>query len=164
MVQNFPVGIYDGEIFIARIEDGKIAGFDVLRPVTTEQLESMRDKWERADEYKDFWKDAVAHDMTEDSFEDWFDSVWDEEFDENDEEDFPGKDDSYLDYLDEEQREAADSYMEENGTEVGTWETSGWYEPKNTHSEKGKNFKKFDFVFPDEDAQKWAKKYVKSLK
>lgn len=37
------VGIYNKEIFIANFnEDGKIIGFDVLRPVTQEMLDDLR--------------------------------------------------------------------------------------------------------------------------
>lgn len=57
MVKNVPVGIYNNEIFIARIEDGVMASsFDVIRPVSVESLEYLRDRYKREDEYKDFWK------------------------------------------------------------------------------------------------------------
>ena len=113
--QHIPVGIYDTEIFIIRLVDGKpYCGidnkpiFDVIRPVEDSDLDYLRNQDKRADEYKDFWKQAVAAGDTEESFQDWYDSLWEEEFDEDDPEDFPGKDDSDCQYLDEEKRLAAE--------------------------------------------------------
>ena len=164
MVRNVPVGIYNGEIFIVLVKDGKMTdSFDVIRPVTKEQLSYLRDKWERADDYKYFWKEAVASDATEQSFEDWFDAVWDEEFDETDEEDFAGKDDSFIYYLDEDERKAADAYMESQGVEIGTWESSGCYAPVSACT-KDKTFKGWEFVFDNDEARKCAKEYEKRVK
>ena len=127
--RHIPVGIYDKEIYFVRLdEDGKLHRgidgnpvFDVIRPVTEKDLELLRDPDERRDEYKDFWKQAVAADTTEESFDDWLDRVWEEDFDENDPEDFPGKDSSDCQYLDEEKRLAADGFLyNEYGMRVGT--------------------------------------------
>ena len=162
MVQNIPVGIYKNEIFIASIEDGVFNGsFDVLRPVSTEQLVYLRDKYEREDEYKDLWKEAVRAGNTELGLDDWIDDVWEEEYDEDDEEDFPGKDSSFLDYLSEEDRKAADEYLETLGIEVGTWEASGCYSP--VSFSKSKLFNGWDFVFDSDEARKWAKRYEEKL-
>lgn len=160
MVKNVPVGIYNNEIFIARIEDGVMASsFDLIRPVSVESLEYLRDRYEREDEYKDFWKQAVAADRTEESFSDWFDSVWDEEYDESDEEDFPGKDNSVVDLISEEERAEADNFLKTKGIEVGTWESSGRYSPGNFHT--GNEFHGWDYVFDNPEARKWAEKYKK---
>ncbi len=160
MVKNVPVGIYNNEIFIARIEDGVMASsFDVIRPVSVESLEYLRDRYKREDEYKDFWKQAVAADRTEESFSDWFDSVWDEEYDESDEEDFPGKDNSDVDLISEEERAEADNFLKTKGIEVGTWESSGWYSPGNFHT--GNEFHGWEYVFDNPEARKWAEKYEK---
>lgn len=160
--KHIPVGISNQEIFIAQIKDGKFDYFSgVLRPVSTEQLEYMRDMDERRDEYKEFWKEAVRADMTEDSLDDWMEQVWSEDFDEDDPEDYPGKDDSDMQYLSEEDRRAADEYLEENEDfEVGTWECGGCYSPASF----GKDFKHFDFVFDSPEARKIAKEYEKRPK
>lgn len=164
MVQNIPLGIYNNEIFIARIEDGVLANFDVLRPVSTEQLDYLRDKYERTDEYKYLWKEAVRCDRTELGLEEWLDSIWEDEYDEDDDEDFPGKDSSFLDYLSEEDREAADKFLETQGTEVGTWEASGCYAPVNSFREDNNVFTGWQLVFDNDEARKWAKKYADSVK
>ena len=162
MVQNIPLGIYNNEIFIARIEDGVLANFDVLRPVSTEQLDYLRDKYERTDEYKYLWKEAVRCDRTELGLEEWLDDIWEDEYDEDDEEDFPGKDSSFLDYLSEEDREAADKFLETQGTEVGTWEASGCFAPANKFRDEV--FTGWQLVFDNDEARKWAKKYADSVK
>ena len=164
MVQNIPVGIYNNEIFIARIEDGVLAGFDVLRLVSTEQLDYLRDKYERTDEYKYLWKEAVKNDKTELGLDDWLDSIWEDEYDEDDEEDFPGKDSSFLDYLSEEDRKAADEYLETLGIEVGTWEASGCYAPVNYFRKENNVFTGWQFVFDNDEARKWAERYADSVK
>lgn len=156
-----PVGIFNNEIFIAKIEDGEFKQFSgVLRPVSVEQLENLRDSDYRRDEYRDFWKQAVAADATEDSFEDWLDEVWTEEFDEDDEEDFPGKDSSDLEYLSEEDRQKADWFLGTRGIEVGTWECAGLYSPASFNT----GFKKFDYVFMNPEAERLAKEYENSIK
>lgn len=163
MVQNIPVGIYNKEIYIARIEDGVMAtSFDVIRPVSVETLEYLRDRYKREDEYKDLWKQAVAADNTEEGFSDWLDSVWDEEYDEDDEEDYPGKDSSDVDLISEKERTEADDFLKTKGIEVGTWESSGWYAP--VSFSKSKVFNGWDYVFDNPEARKWAKRYADSVK
>lgn len=164
--QYIPVGIHNQEIFIINLEDGKphcgIDGkpcFDVIRPVDVETLEYLRDMDQREDEYKELWKEAVAADATEQGFTDWLEDLWAEEFDEEDEEDFPGKDNSFCRYLDEDLREAADKFLlEECGVEVGTWEAAGTYSPGSFGSEK---FTGWDYVFDTPLAKKYAKEYEK---
>ena len=168
--RHIPVGIYDKEIYFVRLdEDGKLHRgidgnpvFDVIRPVTEKDLELLRDPDERRDEYKDFWKQAVAADTTEESFDDWLDRVWEEDFDENDPEDFPGKDSSDCQYLTEDFRLAADAVLQgKYGITVGTWESAGGYPP----TRSGRNdFKKWDYVFEAPLSRKYAKYYVDSLK
>lgn len=174
--KHIPVGIYNNEIFIAKVgEDGKMAkGYmgkpyfnGVLRPVTESDLDRLRDSSEREDEYFDLWKQAVQADSTRESFDEWFDQVWGEEYDEDDEEDFPGKDGSDCQYLTEEFREEADSFLEKQGIKVGTWESSGSYSPTHETYHDGEwrsDFKKFDYVFSDPLSQALAKEYVKSIK
>ena len=157
--KHIPVGISDNEIFIAKVVDGEFKYFDgVLRPVTVKQLEYMRDQYERRDEYKEFWKEAVQADATEDSFDDWLDQVWSEEYDEDDPEDFPTKDDSDMQYLSEEDRLKADWFLGTQGIEVGTWECSGCYSPASFNKE----FKHFDYVFMNPEAERIAKEYEES--
>ena len=163
-----PVGIYNNEIFIAEITDGKMnSSFHVLRPVTKNQLDTLRDKYDREDEYLENWKQAVAADLTTQGFNEWFEDVWDEEFDEDDEEDFPGKDSGCLDYLGETDRQAADDYMnaelEDEGEEIGTWEDSGWYAPVNSFRNDSAPWHGWDFVFDNKEAKHWAKVYEKSI-
>lgn len=167
--QHIPVGIYDKEIFFARLIDGKpYCGidnrpvFDVIRPVEDGSLDYLRNQDERAEEYKDFWKQAVAADATEEGFWDWFDATWKEEFDEDDPEDFPGKDSSDCQYLDEEKRLAADNFLyNEYDMRVGTWESSGCYAPE---SFGGGTFDGWDYVFNDPISEKLAKEYEDSFK
>lgn len=167
--QHIPVGIYDKEIFIARLIDGvpyrgydNRLVFDVIRPVEDSSLDYLRSQDERVDEYRDFWKEAVAADATEKGFQDWYDSLWDEEFDEDDPEDFPGKDSSDCQYLDEEKRLAADNFLyNEYGMRVGTWESSGGYAPE---SFGGGTFDGWDYVFNDPLSEKLAKEYEDSFK
>ena len=162
--QYIPVGIYDKEIFIMRLEDGKPhcgvdnkPCFGVIRPVEDSNLDYLRNQCEREDEYKNFWKEAVAADATEESFQDWYDSVWEEEFDEDDPEDFPGKDSSDCQYLDEEKRLAADNFLyNEYGMRVGTWESAGSYSPSGFRKEP---FTGWDYVFNDPLSEKLAKDY-----
>lgn len=176
--QNIPVGIYNNEVFIAKVEDGKFAKdyfgnphFNgVIRPVSSDMLETLRNPDERRDEYKDFWKQAVQAGATEESFDEWLEEVWDEEMDEDDPESFPGKDESDCEYLTEDFRKEADDFLLENeGFEVGTWESAGSYSPNHEryNSETGEwssDFKKFDYVFNNPLSKALAKEYIASLK
>ena len=75
----------------------------------------------------------------------------------DDDEAFPCKDDSGLQYLDEEERKLADKFLlEHDSIDVGTWECGGMYAPNSFDKE----FKKFDFVFDKE----LAKQFYKTLK
>ena len=167
--QHIPVGIYDTEIFIIRLVDGKpYCGidkkpiFDVIRPVEDSNLDYLRSQSEREEEYKDFWKQAVAAGQTEEGFQDWYDDLWEEELDEDDPEDFPGKDSSDCQYLTEDFRLAADAVLQgKYGITVGTWESAGGYPP--TRSGRN-NFKKWDYVFEAPLSRKYAKYYVDNLK
>ena len=159
------VGIYNQEIFIANFnEDGSIMGFDVLRPVTKDMLEELR----YVDSYKpyceDLWIEAVRNGNYEGSLEEYAQELIDEADVDNDEESFPGKDESGLEYLTLNERNDADEFLlDEYDIEVGTWESSGWYDPTHkVYHEDGwySDFKKFDLVF---DLQ-LATQYYKSLK
>lgn len=161
--QHIPVGIYDKEIFIIRLIDGKpdcgidkTPIFDVIRPVEDSTLDYLRSQSQREDEYKDFWKQAVAAGETEEGFQDWYDSLWEEEMDEDDPEDFPGKDSSDCQYLDEEKRLAADGFLyNEYDMRVGTWESAGSYPPGYRYEP----FEGFEYVFNDPLSEKWANYY-----
>mgnify|MGYP003315513379 CR=1 FL=1 len=62
---------------------------------------------------------------------DWLEEYMNESFDECDEEDFPCKDNSFVDELTDEERAIADKYiLDTYGIEVGTWEASGCYPPE----------------------------------
>ena len=127
------VGIYDKEIFLVKIENGKpVNNFDVLRLVTKDQLESLRDPDDEDTRYnyKDLWKMAVAAGHYEGSLDDYIEEAFDEYDLDDDKEMWPGKDESGLENLTAEEREAADKFIEERyGIEVGTWECSGSYAP-----------------------------------
>ena len=159
------VGIYNKEIFIAKFnEDGTIMGFDVLRHVTKDMLEELRDVDSYKPYCKDLWIEAVRSGNYEGSLEEYAQELIDESDADNDEESFPGKDESGLEYLTLNERNDADEFLlNEYNIEVGTWESSGWYDP--THEVYHKDgwysdFKKFDLVF---DLQ-LATQYYKSLK
>lgn len=162
------VGIYDEEIFIANFnDDGTIRNFEVLRPVSAEMLSDLRD----ADTYKDYcedlWRCAVQAGNTESGLLEFAQELIDVADCDNDDEAFPLKDDSGLEYLTPEEREAADNFLqEEYGIEVGTWESSGSFPPtmevcigRNEKDEPiwGTNFKKFDFVFDFDIAEQYYK-------
>ena len=165
------VGIYDKEIFIANFdENGNIAHFDVLRPVEASMLSDLRD----ADTYKEYcrelWEQAVLAGNTEESLLDFAQELIDEADVDDDEEAFPLKDESGLEYLTQEEREVADNFLEaEYGIEVGTWEASGCFPPtmetvigtdENGDNIWGTKFKKFDLVYDFE----LAEQYYKTLK
>ena len=176
-MQRIPVGIYEKEIFIAKVRDGKMAMnycgsryfCDVLRPVSTDMLETLRDPDSRRDEYKDLWKEAVYAGTTEDGLDDWLEEVWEEEMDEDDPESYPCKDDSGCEYLTEDFRKEADDFLlKHEDIEVGTWECSGSYNPTSAgyDHETGEwrsKFKKFDYVFNNPLSKAIAKEYVDSL-
>lgn len=177
-IQKIPVGIYENEVFIAKVKDGKMARAyngdlyfcDVLRPVSTDMLETLRDPDSRRDEYKDLWKEAVHAGTTEAGLDDWLEEVWEEEMDEGDPESYPGKDDSGCKYLTEDFRKEADDFLlKHEDIEVGTWESSGSYNPTfarydHETGELVSKFKKFDYVFKNPLSKALAKEYVDSLK
>ena len=152
------VGIYDKEIFIAKFdENGIIYNFDVLRPVTAEMLEELRDASTYKNYCDDLWRCAVRAGNTELGLEDFAQELIDEADVDNDPEAFPCKDESGLEYLTENERKDADDFLlESEDMEVGTWECSGLYPPTHSNSD----FKKFDYVFD----LKLATQYYKSLK
>ena len=160
------VGIYNNEIFIANFSyDGNInKGFNVLRPVTKEMLEELRDVDSYKPYCKDLWIEAVRHNNYEGSLEEYAQELIDEADVDNDEEAFPNKDESGLEYLTDNERRDADNFLDTHcGIKVGTWECCGWYEPDiERYHEDGwySDFKKFDYVF---DVQ-LAAQYYKSLK
>lgn len=159
------VGIYNKEIFIANFnEDGTIKAFYVLRPVTKEMLEELRDVDSYKPYCKDLWIMAVRSGNYEGSLEEYAQERIDEADVDNDEESFPDKDESGLEYLTFNERNDADEFLlNEYDIEVGTWESSGLYSPTHeVYHEDGwySDFKKFDLVF---DLQ-LAMQYYKSLK
>ncbi len=155
------VGIYEREIFIAEVEDGKFVRFtDVLRPITASMLEDLRDAETYKDYCEDLWKCAVNNGTTELGLLDFAQECIDDADVDNDDEAFPFKDDSGLQYLDDEERKLADEFLlEHDSIEVGTWECSGMYAPNSFDKDTDK-FKKFDFVFDKE----LAKQFYKTLK
>ncbi len=153
------VGIYDKEIFIAELDDkGNFVRFiGVLRPVTEKMLDDLRDACTYKEYCRDLWVCAVRAGRTELGLEEYAQELIDEACCEDDEETFPGKDDGYVQYLTEEEREKADKFLlEHEKIEVGTWECGGMYSP-DSFSE---DFKKFDYVFD----KKLAKQYYETLK
>lgn len=153
------VGIYNDEIFIANFdEEGNINGFDVLRSVTKNMLEELRDADSYEDYCEDLWKCAVQAGSTKLGLHEFAQELIDEADVDNDEEAFPLKDDSGIEYLTEEERELADKFLlEHSNIEVGTWEASGSYPPTYDQLINGQwvtTFKKFDYVFDEELAKK----------
>ena len=163
MRKYVPVGIYDKEIFIANLENDKICGFDVLRPVTAEQLDRLREPDEIREYLREDWKLAVQGDHTESSLDEYVEECMDEyDLDEN-EEMYPGKDESGLENLSYDERDEADAFMEkEYDMTVGTWECSGWYAPTSTFSNR--TYEGFDYVFDNTEAKKLAKTWQKLYK
>lgn len=164
ITQHIVTGMFNNEIFIARIEGGKRVGFDVIRPVSEKNLEERRDIDEMADSYKWMWKEAVAADRTEQGFDEWLQDIWDEEFDEDDPEDFPGKESSDCQYLTDEIRAKADEIVEAaTGEPVGTWESSGWYDPGHC-GYKNDKFTGWQYIFDKETALAFVKEKGGKLK
>jgi len=158
--KSIPVGIFERELFIARVRGEEIINFDVLRYVTESQLEDLRDFDNIREHCRDLWVEAVRAGDTEESLDDFTQSVIDDT-DMDDEENYPFKDDSDTDKVSEEQYEQANKFIEEQYDDiVGTWESSGWYCPGSFN--KGK-FSGWDFIFEDENAQKFAKIYQKMV-
>ena len=158
MTEYKTVGIYDKEIFIAELDDkGNFVRFSgVLRPVTKEMLEELRDVDTYKEYCRDLWQCAVQSGDTELGLEDFAQEQLDDAGIDDDEEAFPGKDDSDTQYLTEEERAIADDFLFlNNDVEVGTWESSGMYPP-----DMDNDFKKFDYTFD----KKLAKQYYATLK
>ena len=165
------VGIYNKEIFIANFdENNNITNFDVLRHVDAEELADLRDPDSYKEYCRDLWVEAVRAGQTESSLLEFAQELIDEADVDNDEEAFPLKDESSLEYLTQEERQVADNFLEEEyGIEVGTWESSGSFPPTietvigtdtNGNYIWGTKFKKFDLVFDFE----LAEQYYKTLK
>lgn len=165
MEKHIVVGIYRQEIFIAAVENGEIKHWDVLRPVSASRLESLRSEDEIKEYCRELWVAAVRAGATEQSLDEYVEDVIAEcEMDEN-EEMYPGKDESDCEFLLPELREEADAYMlEKEGVEIGTWESSGGYAPNAHWYTKAPEFKKWDYVFNNTEAKKIAKMFVESLK
>ena len=162
MEKHIVTGIYDKEVFIAAVdEEGKIR-WDVIRPVKAELLAELRDPDTYKEYCRDLWESAVHSGNTELGLQEFAQELIDEADVDNDDEAFPCKDDSDCQYLIDELREEADTYLEENeGIEVGTWESAGCYAPA---SFNGGAFKGWDYVFSTPEAKKMAKAFVKSMK
>ena len=159
--RSIPVGIFERELFIARVRGEEIINFDVLRYVTESQLEAFRD-FDNIREYcRDLWVEAVRAGNTEESLDDFTQSVIDDT-DMDDEENYPFKDGSNTEKVSEEQYEQANKFIEEQYDDiVGTWEASGWYSPVSSFNKR--KFSGWDFIFEDENAQKFAKIYQKMV-
>lgn len=156
-----PVGIFQKEIFIAVYRDGKLKDFNVIRPVDTETMDALRDPDSYQDYCEDLWKCAVQAGSTKLGLVDFAQELIDEADCDNDDEAFPCKDDSYTEYLTPEMRKEADEFLSwYNHIDVGTWESAGGYAPNSFN----KDFKKFDYVFNNDESRKAANEYLKSLK
>ena len=138
--RNIALGMgKDGQIYAIRVDEsgkpiwnplGYSTSCDVIRPVSRERLQELREDTEL---YREEWKLAVKDDRTDESLDDFVDSLLaDYPGDEN----FPYKDESYVDDIigdgdSQVSRETADRDAEElTGEPVGTWESSGWFGPQ----------------------------------
>lgn len=121
------IGMYDKEIFI----EGE-HNCDVIRLVDKDTLKELRTAEGQINYGADeLWKEAVRCGATTDGLDDWLEEYMNESFDECDEEDFPCKDNSFVDELTDEERAIADKYiLDTYGIEIGTWEASGCYPPE----------------------------------
>ena len=89
-----PVGIFQKEIFIALYRDGKLYRFDVIRPVEANVLEELRDPDSYQKYCEDLWKGAVQAGATRLGLREYAEQCIDEADCLNDDEAFPGKDES----------------------------------------------------------------------
>lgn len=123
------------DLFIVKGEDN--SHFNVIRPVPMEQLEEMRTLEGCKGYNKEVWVSAVQSNSTEEGLDDFCQSLLDG-LDANDEEDFPFKDSCYTGILEEivngtseTLRTIVDNFIQTAfDYEVGTWECSGMYPPK----------------------------------
>lgn len=128
--------ILDSDKYLFIVKEDK-SNMNVIRPVSLEQLKEMRTLEGCKDYHKEIWVQAVTSDSTEDSLDDFCQSLLDE-LDANNDEDFPFKDNSGTDILDEfvngtseTLRTIVDDFIQSAfGYKVGTWESSGSYSPK----------------------------------
>ena len=165
MEKHIVTGIYNKEIYIAVIEDGKVRRWDVLRPVSADDLEARREPDNIREHCKELWQQAVASGQYEDSLDTYVDELIDECDMDNDEEMYPCKDDSDCEYLTGDLREEADAFMlEHEDFEIGTWESSGCYAPTTTWRRDDPEFKNWDYVFSTPAAKEQAEAFVQSLK
>lgn len=122
----------DKSLFIAKEEGGNC---NVIRPVPLDKLEDMR-SLEGCKAYnKDLWVQAVTSNSTERSLDDFCQSLLNELCDD---EDFPFKDNSDTEILEEIVNGTSETLrtivdavlLSAFNYEVGTWESSGTYSPK----------------------------------
>ena len=125
----------------------------VIRPVDRRTLDYCR---EDTESIKDTWKLAVEHDRTELGLDDYFEDALSEccSVFGNDEEAYPGKDESFCDdlLLDDDNPTVKTYWMTDSGLrayvekcirespfidtgnvdkhDIATWESAGWYPPK----------------------------------
>ena len=118
------IGIYNKEIFI-ETQDGCT---HVLRIVPADRLKDLQSvEGLKKYGFDDDWRNAVYAGHTELGLDDWLEELLD---DIDGDEDFPCKDNSYVDDLPQDVREKADEFIYDTyGIEVGTWECSGIYSP-----------------------------------
>lgn len=149
-MEKIPVGIYNGELFMVEEDKRKridgIYIFDVIRPVSKEHLEAMHEPSEVKEQIRDIWQCLVQDGKTELGLNEFVEQAMSEE-DDGDER-FVGKDDSFCDIFDynEKLRDFCDKYINfTQDIEVGTWEASGCFKPEGH----------FDLVFNKEIAEEF---------
>lgn len=117
------IGLYNQQIFI---KNGN--NYHVIRPVEKSVLEKLRTiEGLKEYGYDDYWRGSVNSGDTELGLDDFL-SLWLDEcfYDE----DFPLKDDSFVNEVSDEEIAKANEYLlNEYGIEVGTWEFSGLFAP-----------------------------------
>lgn len=125
----------DKNLFIVKDEDN--SHFNVIRPVPMEQLKELRSLEGCKGYNKDIWVSAVQSNSTEEGLDDFCQNLLDG-LDAGNDEDFPFKDDSNTGILDkivngtsETLRKIVDDFiLSAFDYEVGTWECSGMFPPK----------------------------------
>lgn len=132
-----PIGIYNGELYLAENDFNGTQNMCVLRYITKDDLEYKRSYTGTRECVEEIWREQVYNGDETCSLDEYVEMVMNDEI--IDDEDFVGKDDSWCEVFEDYEilRELVDKFiLDECGEEVGTWEASGCYTPN----------AKFDFV------------------
>lgn len=143
-----PIGIYNGELYLAENDFNGTQNMCVLRYITKDDLEYKRSYTGTRECVEEIWREQVYIGDETCSLDEYVEQVLN--YDVCGDEDYVGKDSSWCEVFDyhENLRKMVDDYiLQEYDDEVGTWEASGCYTPK----------AKFDLVIDEKLAEEYYK-------